>query len=285
MIWTGVARRGTLMPIMRIDLAVMVALSVILFRAEPVRAQQVAVDVELLLAVDASYSMSARERDIQRRGYAEALTSPEVIDAIQSGHLGRIAVSYMEWAGSVDQLVLLDWMLIEDINDAYRAAAILLRHSRSAMRRTSISGALDTGVALMASNGFSGRRRVIDISGDGPNNQGGPVTAARDRALAAGIVINGLPLMTREGRGSAFGIDDLDEYYRRCVTGGPASFVIPVTGWESFPDAVRRKLVLEITENTPNTKPLPAAFHKKVFYDCLVGEKIWERLRRNWLLE
>ena len=144
------------------------------------------------------------------------------------------------------------------------------------MRRTSISGALDHAVRSLADNGFEGLRRVIDVSGDGPNNLGRPVVPARDAALAEGIVVNGLPLMTRDGPYSSFDIPDLDEYYRRCVIGGPAAFVVPVTRWEEFPAAVRQKLVQELV----GLPVLRAQFQLTPEpYDCEVGEKMWRQRR------
>jgi len=132
-------------------------------------------------------------------------------------------------------------------------------------------------------NGFASLRQVIDVSGDGPNNQGRPVEPARDEVLAKGIVINGLPLMTREGMGSQWHLDDLDEYYRHCVIGGPGAFVIPVLEWSQFPQAVRRKLVLELAQQ----RQVPPARANLIRvgspeYDCLIGEKIWDDIQGDW---
>jgi hypothetical protein len=123
---------------------------------------------------------------------------------------------------------------------------------------------------------------VIDISGDGPNNQGRPVAQARDEVLAAGMTINGLPLMTREGMGSQWHLDDLDLYYGACVTGGPGSFVVPVLDWEDFAHAVRRKLVLEIAGDPASDSVVPAQFLPQDPYDCMIGEKMWEQRRMDW---
>jgi len=242
----------------------------------------VEVDVELLLLVDVSRSMTPRELEIQRRGYAEALTSEAVMNVIGDGFLGHIAIAYVEWAGTWSQRVVVDWTVIRSLEDAQGFAATLERHYEPGMRRTSISGALKAGAAMFESNGFSGLRRVIDISGDGPNNDGSPVLPARDAVLAAGITVNGLPLMTREGIGN-WNIADLDVYYENCVTGGPGSFVIPVTEWSEFAAAVRRKLVLEIAGRVPEAEwPVDAPVRKAQAYDCLIGEKIWERYRDSW---
>ena len=241
------------------------------------------VDVELVIAVDVSRSMTPRELEIQRRGYAEALVSEEVLGAIRHGFLGQVAVTYVEWAGTRSQRVVIDWTLLRGRADAEAFAARLTAHFDTTLRRTSISGALDYAAARFLGNGYTSLRQVIDISGDGPNNQGRPVTFARDDALAQSIVINGLPLMTQEGMGSEWHLDDLDEYYRHCVIGGPAAFVIPVLEWSHFPQAVRRKLVLELAR----PRKLPAARARPVRaasdgYDCLIGEKIWDDIQGDW---
>ncbi len=253
---------------------------VLLFLAAalPLRAET-EVDVELVLAVDVSRSMSPYELEIQRRGYAEALTSDSVLAAIADGFLGRIALTYVEWAGSGSAQVVVDWMLIASRSDAERFAETLTAHFHPSLRRTSISGALLFSAGLFDDNGFSTFRRVIDVSGDGPNNHGLPVPNARDRVIAKGITVNGLPLMTRDGTGSMWDIDDLDRYYLNCVIGGPEAFVIPVHDWSQFPAAVRRKLVLEIAGGQPRVIPAQARDTTSPDFDCLIGEKIWERNR------
>jgi hypothetical protein len=247
-------------------------------------AAQTEVDVELLLAVDVSRSMTPAELEIQRRGYAEALRSEEVIGALRSGLLGRVALSYVEWAGAGAQRIVVDWTLVEDRAGAEAFAAQLDTRFDPALRRTSITGAIAFGRESLASNDFLGLRRVIDISGDGPNNQGGLVTLARDRAIAEGIVINGLPLMTMEVPRSRWHLDNLDVYYRSCVIGGPGSFVIPVTDWADFAAAVRRKLVLELVGATPEPQALLVQYRPEPqdARDCQIGEKIWERNRGIW---
>ncbi len=239
------------------------------------------VDVELVIAVDVSRSMTPRELEIQRRGYAEALVSDQVVSAIERGMLGRVALAYMEWAS--DQRVLVDWTLVRDRAGAEAFAAQLTAEFDSAFRRTSISGALDFAATLFDGNGFTGLRRVIDISGDGPNNQGRRVDAARDDTLSRGIVINGLPLMTREGLGMQWHLEDLDEYYRHCVIGGPGAFVIPVLEWRHFPTAVRRKLVLELAQRAPGAAGRATRVDTtESGYDCLAGEKIWQDMQGDW---
>ena len=250
----------------------------------------VEVDMELLLLVDVSRSMAPRELEIQRRGYAEALTSDAVLNVIGDGFLGHIAVSYVEWAGVYSQRTVVDWTIIGSLGDAQDFARTLTTHSGTGMRRTSISGALRAGADLFDGNGYQGLRRVIDISGDGPNNEGSPVSMARDEVVARGITVNGLPLMTQDGMGGQWHLEDLDQYYANCVIGGPGSFMIPVTDWDEFAAAVRRKLVLEIAGRMPPVPefPRPTGPDRVIptqgaaAYDCLVGEKIWQRYRDSW---
>ncbi len=266
-----------------------VALGLALF-VTPVKARE-PVDVALVLAVDVSRSMSPRELEIQRDGYAAALAHPDVIRAIAQGAYGRIAVTMFEWAGNGSVRLVLDWTLVESAEDARRVAEAVGRSQPFPQRRTSISGAIQHGLARLEAAPYEGFRKVIDISGDGPNNQGGPVLEARAKALEQRIVINGLPLMTREGPGGGFNIDDLDVYYANCVIGGPGSFLVPVTKWDQFPEAIRRKLILEIGGIVPlqPTVRLAQAFGAQGLrsagesYDCLIGEKIWQQ--RQWIFD
>lgn len=235
-----------------------------------------AVDVELVLAVDVSRSMQPWELEIQRRGYAEALRSDAVWAAINRGYYRRIAVTYVEWAGHRAQRVVVPWTLIDMQDDARDIADQITARFEDGLRRTSISSAIEYGIAALEQNAFDGERRVIDISGDGPNNAGRPVTSARDQAVEKGITINGLPLMTYDPDGpfARWGIPDLDRYYLSCVIGGFGAFSIPVAEWDDFADAVKRKLVLEIGG-------LPAKIWKAQSttstYNCLIGEDIWRR--------
>jgi len=245
------------------------------------------VDVELVLAVDVSLSMSAEELEIQRHGYAAALTHESVLRAIAGGAYGKIAVTYVEWAGTHWQRVVVPWTVIAGRADAERVVRRLDALPPDSARRTSISGALSFGADLFAESGFQGTRRVIDISGDGPNNQGAHVAGVRDEVVGEGIVINGLPLMTRGGFSGGYDIGDLDRYYSDCVIGGPGAFMIPVNNWTQFPEAVRRKLVLELAGLAPPTRAREAAGRAPVVLaqgtvpaDCMVGEKMWRD--RNW---
>jgi hypothetical protein len=246
------------------------------------------VDVELVLAVDVSLSMSPMELDIQRRGYVAALTHPKVVQAIQDGVHGRIAVTYFEWAGDAMQRVVVPWTVIATQADAQAFADKLELGVPNSARRTSISAALSFASDLLAESGYAGMKRVIDISGDGPNNQGEQVDGVRDRIIEQGITINGLPLMTSGGRNSTFDFADLDIYYSNCVIGGPGAFMVPVNEWSQFPEAIRRKLVLELAA-APSFVPAslsgfaPAAtlVQSGTAYDCQVGEKMWGN--RSWM--
>lgn len=241
--------------------------------------QEEPVDVELVLAVDVSRSMTSRELATQRRGYAAALVSEPVARAVRNGLYGQVALLYMEWAGSRSQRIILDWTLIRNREDLEAFSDKLGTHFNPSLRRTSIANAIDYAAGLFEGNGYRGIRQVIDISGDGPNNQGGIVTAARDAAIAKGIIINGLPLMTEDGLGRQWHLKDLDRYYYHCVIGGPGAFVVPVLEWAHFSEAVRRKLTLELAwQPAPPTDHLRPMQVSNGGYDCLIGEKIWDSL-------
>jgi Protein of unknown function (DUF1194) len=216
--------------------------------------QEVAVDVELVLAVDISGSVDSVEAEQQRQGYVAALADPAVVRAIRSTFTGRVAMAYVEWAGAEMQEVVVPWTVLEDeASAAAFAAAIAEAPTRRAMW-TSISGAIDFAVPLFDDNGFAGERRVIDVSGDGVNNRGRSVTQARDEAVARGIVINGLPILN--DRPQPMGMPTpmevaLDRYYAESVIGGPGSFIVPALGFGEFKDAILQKLILEIAGTTP----------------------------------
>ncbi|RJG44755.1 DUF1194 domain-containing protein [Mesorhizobium sp. DCY119] len=260
----------------------------LLFAPQGFAAEQV--DIELVLAVDVSLSMSPDELEIQRHGYAAALTHNDVLQAIADGVHGKIAVTFFEWAGASTQHVIVPWTVIATREDAERVAAQLSASPPNSARRTSISGALEFGGDLFAESGFTSMKRVIDVSGDGPNNQGAPVQGIRDALVRQGITINGLPLMTNGGLASAYDVAELDKYYKDCVIGGPGAFMIPVNDWEQFPEAIRRKLVLELAG--PWSQPwraeaeqgLPVVLAQATApYDCMVGEKLWRD--RSWMWE
>ena len=249
------------------------------------------VDVALVLAVDVSRSMSRSELTIQRDGYAAALNHPDVVRAISQGAYGRIAVTMFEWAGNSATREVFGWTLVETAQDADQLSETVRQSQPSGLRRTSISGAIQHALKLLDEGPFDGVRKVIDISGDRPNHQGQPVLDAREAALARRIVINGLPLMTRDVFDGGFNISDLDTYYAECVIGGPGSFLVPVTSWDQFPEAIRRKLILEIGAMPPVSEsviPAQAAPAQRLRpssepYDCLIGEKIWQQ--RQWMFD
>ncbi|MDQ2635153.1 MAG: DUF1194 domain-containing protein [Pseudomonadota bacterium] len=243
------------------------------------------VDVELVLAVDISLSMSPGELETQRQGYARALTDPQVLNAITKGPYGRIAVTYFEWAGNTAQYVVVPWTVIANRADAERVAEQLSAPKPRQSRRTSISGALNFAADLLAESNFRALRRVIDISGDGPNNEGVAVDAARDAVVAQKIVINGLPVMAKSANLMPYDVADLDRYYSECVIGGPGSFVIPVVSWAQFPEALRRKLLLELAGRSPPrhdaSEPILVLARTEPAYDCAIGEKLWRQDRHR----
>ena len=216
--------------------------------APSVARAEVEVDLALVIAVDVSFSMDTDEQNLQREGFIEAFRSPVVHDAIRRGAVGRIAVAYMEWAGSSDQRILLPWAVIDGPDTASAFANELSLKPTRRASRTSISGALDFAAKMQDESGFTAVRRVIDVSGDGPNNQGRPVLAARADALARNITINGLPIMLK-GAGY-FDIQDLDLDYRDCVIGGQGAFMVPAKDKAQFRDAVKTKIIMEIA-STP----------------------------------
>jgi hypothetical protein len=204
------------------------------------------VDVELVIAVDVSNSMDPEEQALQREGYILGLTSREFLQALRNGSHGRIAITYFEWAGLYDQKILLPWRLIDGPASAEAVTNEIKSAPYRRAPRTSIYGALQFAKPLFDSSGYGGLRRVIDVSGDGSNNMGPPVTIMRDEVLAAAITINGLPIMLSGARSSGPSTPNLDIYYEDCVIGGPGSFVIAIKEREQFKEATRTKLVQEI---------------------------------------
>lgn len=240
------------------------------------------VDVALILAVDISYSMDEDELKLQRQGFVDALTSPEVLGAIEAGLIGKIALSYMEWAGRTTQDVLVDWHIIDGKAAAQAFAAELSQMPVRRRFRTAVGDALVYATAHFENLQHTPLRKVIDVSGDGPNNQGSLAPEARDFAISRGVVVNGLPLMMKQHDAGWFGIEDLDRYYAACVIGGPGSFLIPVRDLRDYGRAIRSKLVLEIAGLTPAPTParvIPATAGINPY--CLVGERLWRRRMIN----
>lgn len=246
--------------------------------ASPAAAADEQVDLELVLAVDVSGSMDRDEQALQRAGYVAALKHPDVVEAVRSGLTGRIAVTYMEWAGPSAQRVVVPWAVVDGPESAEAFADRVSAAPLGTMRGTSISAGLTLAAGLFEGNGYTGYRRVIDLSGDGPNNMGPPVVPARDAVVALGIVINGLPIMLKQGGGGFASISDLDTYYANCVIGGPGAFLVSVRDQTELVEAIRRKMILEIADLSggPDVLALPVS---DPTYDCLVGE----RQRRMWM--
>ncbi|MBI5130074.1 MAG: DUF1194 domain-containing protein [Rhodopseudomonas palustris] len=236
-----------------------------------------AVDVELVLAVDVSYSMDVDELAVQREGYAQALRSSDFMKTLKTGPNGRIAVTYFEWAAAGDQKIILPWQLIDGPESADAVATEIMNAPLRRASRTSISGAINFAVPLFDQNPYHGLRRVIDISGDGPNNNGEPVTIARDAAVQKGVIINGLPIMVKEPSYSTMDIENLDYYYEDCVIGGPGAFVVTIKSRDKFKEAIHTKLVMEVAGLTPPGRIIPAADKEQPpRVSCLAGEKIWQ---------
>lgn len=233
------------------------------------------VDVELVLAVDVSYSMDLDELALQREGYAQAIISKEFLQALKNGPHGRIAITYFEWAASTDQKIIIPWRVIDGPETADAVANEIAKTPIRRASRTSISGAINFAMPLFDENPHRGLRRVIDISGDGPNNNGAPVVIARDAAVEKGVVINGLPIMVKEPSYSTMDIDNLDLYYEDCVVGGPGAFVVTIKDRDKFKEAIRTKLLLEVAGRTPERPVVPAA-GREPRVNCMIGEKIWQ---------
>jgi hypothetical protein len=208
------------------------------------------VDLLLVLAADVSRSIDEDEFNLQRKGYANAITDPEVLSAIIGGKHHAIAVTFIEWAGAGEQNVVIDWTVVRDGEAAAAIASTIMAAPRSFVGRTAIGAAIDVAVQRLQAAPAEAERRVIDVSGDGTNNSGRAVTEARDEAVAAGITINGLAIVNnRSSPGYAFHTQPpggLPKYYRENVTGGPDSFLLTVEDFHSFADAITRKLVTEI---------------------------------------
>lgn len=206
------------------------------------------VDLKLVLATDVSRSIDDAELRLEREGTAEAFLDPEVVKAIQNGSLGRIAVATFDFSSPQDNRVTMDWHIIHDRASATALAETIRDTPRTRGRRTSVSGALELGALLIESSekDIVATRKVIDVSGDGPNNDGNRMTEAHDKVIAQGIVVNGLPVMDDNANGY---FPDLDKYYAACVAGGRGSFVVAVHNYKDFSAAMRHKLILEISQN------------------------------------
>lgn len=261
-------------------LALVAALGIAVGWSLPAQAQErPEVDVALVLAVDISFSMDLDELALQRSGYVEALRSPEVHKAIANGATGRIALIYFEWAGVNIQHVLVPWTLVDSAEAAHAFASELEKQQTRRGQRTSISGAIDSSMRYLDEAPFNALRKVIDISGDGPNNSGRHVTLARDEALARGISINGLPISVKPP--GYLDIADLDQYYEDCVIGGRNAFVLPIRSREQFAQTIRTKLIMEISDADPGPTRLIRLAQNRPRPSCTIGEDMFRNRMGN----
>ena len=245
-------------------------------------AQQV--DVALVIVTDVSYSVDENEAHFQREGAITAFRDPEVVKAIQSGSLGRIAVTYLDFSSYQSNKIIAGWTLVHDKASADAFADVLASKPRTLGVQTSISSGLELAEHLLDTSPYTATKRVIDVSGDGPNNEGHLVDKVRDELVAKGVVINGLPIMTPADQYDVYYLPDLDKYYAGCVIGGPGAFIQIAHGFEDLARALRRKLILEISDAQPQGNPLlkkvAAATHNSApshfVYDkgCDIGERM-----------
>ena len=230
-------------------------LALALIQPAPARAQQV--DLLLVLAADVSRSVDHQKFMLQREGYAAAVSNPQVLDAIRSGPHGKIALNFLEWSGVGAQKMVIDWTVIDGPESARRFGDQLVEAPRSFADRTSISGGIEFAMAQLKRSPFQATRRTIDVSGDGTNNAGRDVRIARDEAVAEGVTINGLVILSQtqvpwnpEHTNPPGG---LEKYFRDNVAGGPGSFVVAAEGFESFGKAIIKKMIAEIAMLGPLT--------------------------------
>ena len=263
MVWQGLTRQAA-------------GLALVIGFWSPAARAETEVDLALVVAVDISFSMDTDEQALQREGFAEAFRSRLVHDAIRGGVLGRIAVTYMEWAGANDQKIIVPWTILDNPEGLLSFADKIASTPLSRAQRTSISSAIDFGARLLDESGVLASRRVIDVSGDGPNNQGRSVEEARNDAIAKGITVNGLPIMLRKP--GYLDIAELDIYYKDCVIGGQGAFMVPVRERDQFINAIKTKILLEIAALEP-PRPLIERIQNIPRANCFTGEMQW---RERW---
>jgi hypothetical protein len=243
----------------------LLAVSLLIFfaRAAPVQAGE-PVDVALVLVTDVSRSIDDSEFELEKKGYASALTDRDVIQAIMGGAAGAIAVNYVEFASTYEVTTVLDWTVIHDEATAKAFADRLVAAPRSFYGRTSISAGIELGLKNLASSGIEAQRRVIDVCGDGTNNAGTEVSTARDEAVAQGVTINGLAIINEHPVSWTFAHvqppGGLGKYYRENVVGGPGAFVLEVHDFHIFGEAMKRKLINEIASREPRRRSFATAF-------------------------
>jgi hypothetical protein len=220
------------------------------------------VDAAIALAADVSRSIDDDEFQLQRRGYAAALTNAQFLNAVQAGAQGAVALCFIEWAGADQQAVVAKWAIVRNRQDAAQFAKILTSAPRSFAGRTAIGDGIDFAVTQLDSEGVAATRRIVDVSGDGANNSGRPVTAARDAAVAKRITINGLAIINEKTGGEPGTFlylhthppGGLPNYYRENVIGGPNAFVLQIVNFDTFADAMTKKLVNEISDASPGPR-------------------------------
>jgi Protein of unknown function (DUF1194) len=251
--WALQARRRVLRICLTCCAAIVAGFAVPKARRASAAAEPVAVDAAIVLAADVSRSIDDEEFALQRRGYADAIQSQQLMDAISTGPRGAIALAYVEWAGDGEEKLVVDWAVIRNQADAQAFVAALTAAPRSYLGRTAIGTAIDFCFALFAETAFETDRRVIDVSGDGTNNQGRPLNEARDAVVAAGVVINGLAIFNKKAAamGGYLALHTnppggLAKYYRENVIGGFGAFVEQIEDFRSFGEAMMRKLVTEV---------------------------------------
>jgi len=243
------------------------------------------VDIALVINTDVSYSVDENEARFQREGAIAAFRNPDVIKAIQAGSLGRIAVTYLDFSSYSMNKIVAPWHIVHDAASAEAFADLLAIAPRTLGVQTSISSGLEMAEHLLETSGYVATKRVIDVSGDGPNNEGHLVDKVRDEIVAKGIVINGLPIMTPADQFDVYYLPDLDKYYAGCVIGGNGAFIQVAHGFEDLARALRRKLILEISDartpanplvikvaaSTPRAAAAPHAVYEK---GCDIGERM-----------
>jgi hypothetical protein len=255
------------------NLLLAVTLGGLSFAAPPAfSAAREAVDIELVIATDVSPSIDPDEARLQRQGIIGAFLDPKIVQAIEAGSLGRIGVAYIDFSAREYNRIVVNWRVIHDKDTATQFAEALRRAPPTLGRHTSISDAIELGALMLEANDFDGTRRVIDISGDGPNNWGRDITTVRDEAVAKGIIINGLPILPENPYGFG-GIPDLDRYYANCVIGGRGAFIVPAKGFQDFSRAIRNKLILEIASAAPEQPRLIKAAEERLVPNLNVGPR------------
>lgn len=233
------------------------------------------VDLELVITTDVSYSVDDMEARMQREGAVTAFRSPEVIEAIKAGTLGKIAVAYIDFSNANSSRVVVDWQVVHDQASAEAFADAIAIARKTDGVQTSISSGIELATRMIEDNDYEGMKKVIDVSGDGPNNEGRRVDDVRDEVIAKGIIINGLPIVTEADKFDVYYLPDLDQYYAGCVIGGPGAFIQVANGFSDLARALRRKLVLEISDaSKPKQDPM---FVKVAAGRRLSGHIVYEK--------